>query len=144
MLLPSTYFNQKKSGCPRKITRDDHILKSIVSQSPVSSYKNVWVALLLKGTDESRKAVSCRLVNGFQLRSCKPAWKPILTVEMKRSAWHSPKEAWALDRETMGKHYVLWWIQSLLHISIMSESPSTSGKRYDEKYNRQTMKHPPS
>lgn len=66
----SSSSDQKKSGYPKEIAQVIIVAsKSIILQFPTSFCKNVKVALLLSGSDRSRRVVSHRLGNEFQLRS---------------------------------------------------------------------------
>ena len=79
-----TYTTAKKSGRPRKTTpRDDHAIRRIAVRSPMSSASKIRSSLLAKGTDISRRTVSRRLVDDFDLKAHKPAHKPRLTQAMK-------------------------------------------------------------
>ena len=91
-----TYTTAKKSGKPRKTTpRDDHAIRRIAVRSPMSSASKIRSSLLAKGTDISRRTVSRRLVDDFDLK----AHKPRLTQAMKSK------------RLAFAKKHVKWTIQ---------------------------------
>ena len=135
-----TYTTAKKSGRPRKTTpRDDHAIRRIAVRSPMSSASKIRSSLLAKGTDISRRTVSRRLVDHFDLK----AHKPRLTQAMKSK------------RLAFAKKHVKWTIQQWQQVLFSDESTvqqftnrkryvrRPSGKRFSERYTIQTMKHPP-
>ena len=139
-----TYTTAKKSGRPRKTTpRDDHAIRRIAVRSPMSSASKIRSSLLAKGTDISRRTVSRRLVDDFDLKAHKPAHKPRLTQAMKSK------------RLAFAKKHVKWTIQQWQQVLFSDESTvqqftnqkryvrRPSGKRFSERYTIQTMKHPP-
>ena len=78
------YSDKKRSGRLRKTTPGDgHLIRRIAARSPMSSSKKICSTLLATGTDVSSRTVSRRLLNDFDLKSCKPARKPHLTPAMK-------------------------------------------------------------
>ena len=128
----------------RKTTpRDDHAIRIIAVRSPVSSASKIRSSLLAKGTDISRRTVSRRLVDDFDLKAHKPAHKPRLTQAMKSK------------RLAFAKKHVKWTIQQWQQVLFFDESTvqqftnrkryvrRPSGKRFSERYTIQTMKHPP-
>ena len=140
-----TYTPAKKSGRPRKTTpRDDHAIRRIAVRSPMNSASKIQSSLLAKGTDISRRTVSWRLVDDFDLKAHKPAHKPRLTQPMK-----SKHLAFA-------KKHVKWTIQQWQQVLFFDKSTvqqftdqkryvqTPPGKRFSERYTIQTMKHPPS
>jgi len=79
-----SYKDLHRSGRARKTTiRDDHLMKRIVTRSPLSSINKVRAALLERGVTVDRMAVSRRLSREFGLKYYKPARKPRLTPAMK-------------------------------------------------------------
>ena len=79
-----SYKDLHRSGRPRKtMIRDDHLMKRIVTRSPLSSIIKVRAALLERGVTVGRVTVSRRLSLEFGLKSYKPARKPCLTPAMK-------------------------------------------------------------
>lgn len=81
--LVALILTKRKCGHTRKTNPwDDCIIKSIISWPPTSTYKNIQAALF-----ESHRTVSYRLVNAFQLRFCKPAWKPRLWKLKQKNVW---------------------------------------------------------
>ena len=57
-----SYKDLHRSGRPRKTTiRDDHLMKRIVTRSPLSSINKVRAALLERGVTVGRMTVSRRL-----------------------------------------------------------------------------------
>ena len=140
-----TYTTAKKSGRLRKTTpRDDHAIRRIAVRSPMSSASKIRSLLLAKGTDISRRTVSRRLVDDFDLKAHKPAHKPRLTQAMKSK------------RLAFAKKHVKWTIQQWQQVLFSDECTvqqltnrkryvrRPSGKRFSERYTIQTMKHPPS
>ena len=140
-----TYTTAKKSGRPRKTTpRDDHAIQKIAVRSPMSFASKIRSSLLAKGTDISRRTVSRRLVDDFDLKAHKPAHKPRLAQAMKSK------------RLAFAKKHVKWTIQQWQQVLFSNESTvqqftnrkryvrRPSGKRFSERYTIQTMKHPPS
>ena len=106
-----TYTTAKKSGRPRKTTpRDDHAIRRIVVRSPMSSASKIRSSLLAKGTDISRRTVSRRLVDDFDLKAHKPAHKPRLTQAMKS------------NRLAFAKKHVKWTIQQWQQVLFSDES----------------------
>ena len=68
------YHVKRRSGGPRKLSpRDNNLIRQIAVRSPTSSCKKMRAALLLKGIDVHRTAVSRRLVHDFNLKAFKPA-----------------------------------------------------------------------
>ena len=79
-----SYKDVSKSGRPRKTTvRGDHVMKRIVTRSPMSSISKVRGALVERGESVSRMTVSRRLSQKFGLKFYKPARKPRLTPVIK-------------------------------------------------------------
>ena len=106
-----TYTTAKKSGRPRKTTpRDDHAIRRIAVQSPMSSASKIRSSLLAKGTDISGRTVSRRLVDDFDLKAHKPAHKPRLTQVMKSK------------RLAFAKKHVKWTIQQWQQVLFSDES----------------------
>ena len=143
--ITGTYSTAKKSGRPRKTTpRDDLMIRRTAVRSPMSSASKIRSALLAKGTNISRRTVSRRLVDDFGLKAHKPARKPRLTQAMK------------VKRLAFAKKHVQWTIQQWHQVLFTDESSvqqfttrnryvrRPSGKRFDDRYTIQTMKHPPS
>ena len=84
--------DSKRSGHPRiSISRDDRVIRKVVSQSPMSSAKKIPVGIAERGTKISEKTISHRLSMDFGLKSYRPAQKPRLTEAMKRSVWRVQK-----------------------------------------------------
>ena len=140
-----TYTDTKRSGRPRKTSpRDDHIIRRTAVRSPTSSANKIRSALLAKGVNVSRRTVSRRLVDDFGLKSHKPAKKPRLTPAMK------------VKRLRFAKKHVRWTLQQWQQVFFSDESTIQQfnvrkrhvrrpvGKRYEERYTSQAMKHPPS
>ena len=143
--ITGTYSTAKKSGRPRKTTpRDDLMIRRTAVRSPMSSASKIRSALLAKGTNISRRTLSRRLVDDFGLKAHKPARKPRLTQAMK------------VKRLAFAKKHVQWTIQQWHQVLFTDESSvqqfttrnryvrRPSGKRFDDRYTIQTMKHPPS
>ena len=110
----------------------------------MSSSKKLCLALLATGTDVSSRNVSRRLLNDFDLKSCKPARKPRLAPAMK------------VKRLAFTKTYVTWSLAQWSRVLFSDESSIQQfnphkcqvwrpvGKHFDKRYTVQTMKHPPS
>ena len=82
--LFGSYMDLPRRGRPRKTTvRDDHVMKRIVTRSPMGSVSKVRGALVERGVSVSRMTVSRRLSQELGLKSYKPARKPRLTPAMK-------------------------------------------------------------
>ena len=100
-------------------------------------------ALLAHGTDVSCKTVKRRLTKDFGLKAFKPAKKPRLTPAMK------------LKRLNFAKKHINWSREQWSRVIFSDESCLQQfgsrkhsvwrpvGKRFDEKYTQQTMKHSP-
>ena len=129
-----TYTTAKKSGRPQKTTpRDDHAIRKITVCSPMSSASKIR-SLLAKGTDISRRTVSQRLVDDFDLKAYKPAHKPKLTQAMKSKCL------------AFAKKHVKWTIQQWQQVLFSNTSTMqqftnrkhyvrrSSGKRFGERY----------
>lgn len=140
-----TYSDAKRSGRPRKTTlRDDHVIRRVAVRSPTSSASKIRSVLLARGAKVSRRTVSRRLVDDFGLKAHKPAKKPRLTPAMKAK------------RLNFAKKHSKWTIQQWHQVFFSDESTvqqfttrkrfvrRPAGKRFDERYTTQTMKHPPS
>ena len=139
-----TYITAKKSGRPQKTTpRDDQAIQIIAVRSPVSSASKIRSSLLAKGTDISRRTISWRLVDDFDVKAHKLAHKPRLTQAMKSK------------RLAFAKKHVKWTIQQWQQVLFSDKSivqqftnrkryvRRPSGKRFSETYTIQTIKHPP-
>ena len=138
-----TYSDAKRSSCPRKSTpRDDHIIRRTAVRSPMSSASKIRSVLLAKGADISWRTVSRRLAIGFGLKARKHAKKFRLTPAMKAK------------RLDFAKKHAKWTIQCWQQVFFSDESTiqqlttrkryvhRPTGKRFDERYTTQTMKHP--
>ena len=100
-------------------------------------------ALLAHGTDVSCKTVKRRLTKDFGLKAFKPAKKTRLTPAMK------------LKRLNFAKKHINWSREQWSRMIFSDESCLQQfgsrkysvwrpvGKRFDEKYTQQTMKHSP-
>ena len=130
-----TYTTAKIFGRPRKNTpRDDHTIRRIAVPSPMSSASKIRSSLLAKGTDISRRTVSRRLVDDFDLKAHKPAHKPRLTQAMKSK------------RLAFAKKHVKWTIQQWQQVLFSDQCTvqqftnrkryvrRPSGKRFSERY----------
>lgn len=94
-------------------------------------WQKVWSSLLFKGTYVILRTVSCRLVHEFQLRSCKPAWKPRLWKEKE------VPDIWSMNiRQKNNGETLFSDVSTLQH--YVRRPP---GKRYDEKYTIQAIKY---
>ena len=92
-----SYKDLHRSGRPRKTTiRDDHLIKKIVTRSPLSSINKVRAALLERKVTVGRMTVSQCLSWQFGLKSYKPARKPSLTpaIKAKRLAFAKKHQDW--------------------------------------------------
>ena len=110
----------------------------------MSSASKIRSVLLAKGMDVSGRTVSRRLVDDFGLKARKPAKKPRLTPAMK------------VKRLGFAKKHAKWTIQQWQQVFFSDESTvqqfttrhrhvrRSTGKRFDEGYTTQSMKHPPS
>ena len=110
----------------------------------MSSATKIQSVLLAKGADISRRTVSRRLIIDFGLKVHKTAKKPRLTPAMKAK------------RLGFAKKHAKWTIQQWQQVFFSVESTvqqfttrkryvhRPTGKRFDERYTTQTMKHPPS
>ena len=108
----------------------------------MGSASKILSSLLAKGTDISRRTVSRRLVDDFDLKAHKPAHKPRLTQAMKSK------------RLAFAKKHLKWTIQQWQQVLFSDESSvqqftnrkrylrRPSRKRFSERYTIQTMKHP--
>ena len=132
------YTDRKRSGRPLKTSsRDDHIIKKIALQSPLSSSKKIHKELLQAGVNISRSTVSHRLNMMFGLKPFKPAQNPRLTPP-------DEKEALALPKLTIAGHQrikVLFSDESSVQ-QFSVRQPSE--EQYYEKYTVLTVKQPPS
>ena len=87
-----TLKDSKRSGHPRiSSSRDDRVIRKVVSQSPMSSAKKIPVGMAQRGIKISEKTIRYRSSMYFGLKSYRPAQKPRLTKAMKRSAWSLQK-----------------------------------------------------
>ena len=112
-------------------------------RSPRSSSKKMRSALLAHGTDVSSKTVKRRLTKDFGLKAFKPAKKKRLTPAMK------------LKRLNFVKKHINWSREQWSRVIFSDESCIQQfgsrkhsvwrpvGKRFNEKYSQQTMKHSP-
>jgi len=88
-----SYSDCKRSGRPRKTTRQDDILiKRCVVKSPKCSAKKIRAELGETGSRISRRTISRRLTDEFGLKSRKPARKPRLTPAMMLKRLHFAKK----------------------------------------------------
>ena len=134
-----------RSGRPRKTTiRDDHLMKRIVTRSPLSSINKVRAALLERGVIVGRMTVHRLLSREFGLKSCKPARKLHLTPAMKakRLAFAKKHQNWTpaqWSKVMFSDEYMLQqFVVRKRHVG------RSRGTRFNEKYMISTMKHPPS
>ena len=100
----------------------------------MSSASKIRSSLLAKGTDISRRTVSRRLVDDFDLKAHKPAHKPRLTQAMKSK------------RLAFAKKHVKWTIQQWQQVLFSDQCTvqqftnrkryvrRPSGKRFSERY----------
>ena len=140
-----SYKDLHRSKRPKKTTiRDDHLIKGIVTRSPLSSINKVRAALLERGVTVGRVTVSRRLSREFGLKSYKPARKPHLTPAMnaKRLAFAKKHQDWTPAQ--WGK--VMFSDESTLKQFVVRKRHvrPPRGTRLNEKYTISTMKHPPS
>ena len=76
-----TFKDSKRSGHPRiSSSRDDLVIRKIVSQSPMGSAKKIPVGMAERGIKISEKTIRHRLSMDFGLKSYRPALKPRLTT----------------------------------------------------------------
>ena len=140
-----TFRDLKRSGRPRKTTpRDDHVIRRIAVRSPTSSCRKIRGELLSKGVSIHISTISRRLVKEFNLKSHKPARKPRLTAAMKIKRLQFAKKHEAWNEEQWAKVFFSdeSAIQQFGVRKVNVRRPS--GKRFDERYIKQTVKHPPS
>ena len=124
-----TYSDAKRCGRQRKTTlRDDHVIRRIAVRSPMSSASKIRSALLAKGADISRGAVSWRLVIDFGLKARKPARKPRLTPAMKTKRLGFAKKHAKLTMQQWQQVFFLMNLQSssLLRASATFVDPPKS------------------
>lgn len=140
-----SFRDKKRCGRPRKTSlRDDHLIKRIATRSPTSSCGKIRAAVLQTGTDISSMTVSRRLRFECGLKSYKPARKPRLTAVMKskRLAFAKKHETWTAEDWSR----VMFSDESTLQqfVTRKRHIRRPPGKRFEDRYTIQTMKHPPS
>ena len=136
--------DRKRSGRPLKTTdRDDCLIRRIAMRSPQSSSKKMRSALLQKGTNVLIKTVKQGLTKDFGLKAFKLAKKKHFISTMK------------LMIMQFAKQHVNWTSDQGLRVlfsdeSCIQQSGSRNhsdgrpvGKRFDNKYTQQNMKHSP-
>ena len=140
-----SYKDLHRSGIPRKTTiRDDHLIKRIVTRSPLSSINKVRAALLERGVTVCRMTVSRCLSREFGLKSYKPAIKPRLTPAMKakRLAFAKKHQDWTPAQ--WGKVMFSDEFRMQQFVDRKKHVRRPRGTRFNEKYTVSTMKHLPS
>ena len=136
--------DRKRSGRPRNTTdKDDRLIRHIAMQSPQNLSKKMHSALLQKSTNVLTKTVKQGLTKDFGLKAFKFAKKTHLIPTMK------------LKIMQFAKQHVNWTSDQGLRVlfsdeSCIQQSGSRNhsdgrpvGKRFDDKYTQQNMKHSP-
>ena len=68
------FIDRKRSGQPKVFnSREDRLLRNVVTCSLMSSSKKIQIKLMETGTVANIKAIRCRLSLDFDLESRKPA-----------------------------------------------------------------------
>jgi len=140
-----TYSDAKKSGRPQKTTpRDDHIIRRTAVRSPMSFASKMQSVLLAKGADVSRRTVSRRLVDDFGLKAYKPAKKPRITpaMKVKRLGFAKKHAKWTVRQWQRVFFKRIYTVQQFTTGKRYVRRPT--GKRFEERYITQTVKHPSS
>ena len=143
--LFGSYMDLPRSGKPRKTTvRDDHVMKRIVTRSPMGSVSKVRGALVERGVSVSRMTVSRRLSQELSLKSYKPARKLRLTPAMKAKQLTFAKKHQNWTAKKWDK--VMFSDESTLQRFVVKKRHvrRPRGTRFMQKYTIFTIKHPPS
>ena len=140
-----TFKDSKRSGRPRiSSSRDDRVIRKIVSQSFMCSAKKNTGWNGRKNNKISKKAIRRRLSMDFGLKSYIPAEKSRLIEAMKKKRLEFAKKYLGWDTEVW-KNVLFSDKPSIKQFSARKYQVwKPSGARYQEKFITPTVKHSPS